>query len=157
MYKSSPGYELRAQHEVALENYKPFVTPRYSWYQALDTDVVANGFLRFFEEKVTKLPSAIKAGLHSSIIRPADILLTSVTTELSAWTSPEEVATLFGAAPSKKLPLGILPTPMMKFVRDKLSVVIACVVNRSFEKAEFSASMKVDLVNPLMKKQSRHE
>ena len=110
--------------------------------------------MRFFEEKVTKLQRAITACLLSSIIRSADISPTPVTTKLSTFTptSQPKVASLIDAAPSKTSPLDILPTPIMKLSCDELSVVIAGVANRSFERSEFLASMKVDLVRPLIKK-----
>ena len=126
----------------------------YSLYQSLNTDALANSLNDFFIDTLRRLSETIINGLLMSNVVNSISPPKPVTTKLNELplVTPAEVLQLINSALSKTSTLDILPTSILKLCGDELAVMIAHVMNRSFETSIFPTSMKVGLLTPLLKK-----
>jgi hypothetical protein len=113
----------------------------------VSTDIKADDFGKFFEDKIEK----VRASTVSA--KPPDITVSS-TSELSSFekTSVDEVLRLITASPSKQCSLDPIPTWLLKECKTDLASFLTNLFNKSLAAGEIPSSLKVALITPLLKK-----
>src|SRR6267154_373036 len=117
---------------------------------SISSSCLANSFLDFFKDKITRLSSSLTPNATSSPHLPP----TSNPPSFSAFspTSQDEVRRAILMSSNATCSLNTIPTFLLKSCLDSLITPIINIINLSFSEGIFPASFKDALVLPLLKK-----
>ena len=115
---------------------------------------LASSFLKFFDDKITKLCSYIPFNVNSnSTSVPSSVPTPPILSSFEP-ASSEEIRKLILSSTDASCSLDFIPTRLLKSCIDALVTPITHLINLSLSEGVFPTSFKHAVVSPLLKKQS---
>jgi len=122
---------------------------------AASSSTLADSFLKFFNDKITKLCSVLPspASVPTHVLHPPPPFPPPPLLNLSP-ASQDEVRRVILSSSNSTCPLDPIPTKLIKSCLDSLLAPITTLINLSLSEGTFPTSFKSPLVKPLLKKYS---
>ena len=122
--------------------------------QCVSSQLLANDFVNFFTDKISKIRSNLESGIGSILHNPNPTTQPVIPVLDFDIASDNEIRQIICSSANKSCSLDLIPTWFLKSTIDSFLPIITHIVNTSISTGIFPDSLKHAIVTPILKKPS---